>query len=108
MPSYIIMTVFNVYFIIMVLFILNSNAQSFFSRADERIQEEQQHEEQERAERGAATNSAQPDDYYHGLGITVRYNRARLHEAQGRPDLAEEIYKSILLKHPSYIDCKLG
>ncbi|KAA0194226.1 RNA polymerase-associated protein CTR9, partial [Fasciolopsis buskii] len=82
-------------------------AVSFFSRADERIQEEQQHEEQERAERGAATNSAQPDDYYHGLGITVRYNRARLHEAQGRPDLAEEIYKSILLKHPSYIDCYL-
>ncbi|VDP76266.1 unnamed protein product [Echinostoma caproni] len=82
-------------------------AASFFSRADERIQEEQQQEARERAEHGTASNPPQADDYFHGLGITVRYNRARLHEAQGRPDVAEEIYKSILLKHPSYIDCYL-
>lgn len=45
------------------------------------------------------------NDYYHDLTITVRYNLARLHEAMHRPDLAEEIYKSILLQHPTYVDC---
>lgn len=46
------------------------------------------------------------DDYYHGLSVTVRYNQARLHEATYRPDLAEKVYKSILLQHPTYVDCE--
>ncbi|CAL8078737.1 unnamed protein product [Calicophoron daubneyi] len=81
-------------------------ASSYFTRAHDRIQEEQQTEESERAEApgGAHTSS---DDYYHGLDISVRYNQGRLYEAQGRLDLAEEVYKGILLQHPSYIDCYL-
>ncbi|KAM3174519.1 hypothetical protein ACTXT7_010376 [Hymenolepis weldensis] len=54
-----------------------------------------------------STSTGFGDDYYHDLTITVRYNQARLHEAKNRPDLAEEIYKSILLQHPAYIDCYL-
>ncbi|KAL5109065.1 hypothetical protein TcWFU_006317 [Taenia crassiceps] len=45
------------------------------------------------------------DNYYHDLAVTVRYNQARLHEAMNRPDLAEAAYKSILLQHPTYVDC---
>uniref|UniRef100_A0A5K3FBW5 TPR_REGION domain-containing protein n=2 Tax=Mesocestoides corti TaxID=53468 RepID=A0A5K3FBW5_MESCO len=48
---------------------------------------------------------AASDDYYHDLSVTVRYNQARLHEAMNRPDLAEGVYKSILLQHPTYTDC---
>ncbi|GAA52741.1 RNA polymerase-associated protein CTR9 homolog [Clonorchis sinensis] len=81
----------------------HTQAMNFFTRALDRIQEEQQSEENERADGGVGHD----DEYYHGLNITVRYNRARLHEVCGRPDLAEEIYKSILLQHPSYIDCYL-
>ncbi|VDO80470.1 unnamed protein product, partial [Schistosoma mattheei] len=61
----------------------------------------------EENECGGDSSGLTNDDYYHGLSITVRYNQARLHEAQGRSDLAEEIYKSILLRHPSYIECYL-
>ncbi|KAK4473001.1 hypothetical protein MN116_002727 [Schistosoma mekongi] len=74
----------------------------FFTRAYDRIVEEQRNEENESGDGPGGVTS---DDYYHGLGITVRYNQARLYEAQGRSDLAEEIYKSILLRHPSYIEC---
>ncbi|CAH8484612.1 unnamed protein product [Schistosoma haematobium] len=76
----------------------------FFTRSYDRILEEQRNEENEC---GGDSSGLTNDDYYHGLSITVRYNQARLHEAQGRSDLAEEIYKSILLRHPSYIECYL-
>ncbi|TNN11999.1 RNA polymerase-associated protein CTR9 [Schistosoma japonicum] len=83
-------------------FVLTFHFLEFFTRAYDRIVEEQRNEENESGDGpGGVTN----DDYYHGLSITVRYNQARLHEAQGRSDLAEEIYKSILLRHPSYIEC---
>lgn len=81
---------------------MKPSAQVFFSRALERIEEEERHVE----ESHHSTSGEDDDYYYHGLSITVRYNKGRLHEAQGRSDLAEEIYKSILLQHPSYIDCE--
>ncbi|VDO03599.1 unnamed protein product [Rodentolepis nana] len=54
-----------------------------------------------------STSTGSIDNYYHDLTITVRYNQGRLHEAKNRSDLAEEIYKSILLQHPAYVDCYL-
>ncbi|BHF72144.1 protein required for normal CLN1 and CLN2 G1 cyclin expression [Sparganum proliferum] len=47
------------------------------------------------------------EDYYQDISVTVRYNQARLQEAMNRPDLAEAVYKSILLQHPTYVDCYL-
>ena len=54
---------------------------------------------------GDASGNNTGDDYYRDLAVTVRYNQARLNEAMNRPDLAEAIYKSILLQHPTYVDC---
>ncbi|VDM34900.1 unnamed protein product [Hydatigera taeniaeformis] len=53
----------------------------------------------------ASASAGGGDNYYHDLAVTVRYNQARLHEAMNRPDLAEAAYKSILLQHPTYVDC---
>ncbi|KAL5964577.1 hypothetical protein TSMEX_007696 [Taenia solium] len=53
----------------------------------------------------ASSSAGGGDNYYHDLAVTVRYNQARLHEAMNRPDLAEGAYKSILLQHPTYVDC---
>ncbi|KAA3676187.1 RNA polymerase-associated protein CTR9, partial [Paragonimus westermani] len=82
-----------------------SQAETFFNRAHDRIKEDQQSEENERADE--VVTSGHEDESSHGLSVSVRYNRARLHEVRGRHDLAEEIYKGILLQHPSYIDCYL-
>lgn len=53
----------------------------------------------------ASVSAGGGDNYCRDLAVTVRYNQARLHESMNRPDLAEAAYKSILLQHPTYVDC---
>ncbi len=45
--------------------------------------------------------------YYGAIGVTIQYNLARLQEAKHEYDLAEKSYRSIIQKHPQYIDCFL-
>jgi len=48
------------------------------------------------------------EEAYDGqIGITVRYNLARVHESLCQHDKAERLYKEILLECPNYIDCYL-
>merc|ERR1711981_1456788 len=46
-------------------------------------------------------------NYYNEIGITIRYNLARVLEALCQHDKAEKMYKDILLECPNYIDCYL-
>lgn len=45
--------------------------------------------------------------YYGAIGITISYNIGRLYEAKHEYDLAEKTYRSIIEKHPQYLDCFL-
>ena len=45
--------------------------------------------------------------YYNQIGITIRYNLARVYECLCLHDKAERLYKDILLECPNYIDCYL-
>ena len=45
--------------------------------------------------------------YYTQIGITIRYNMARVHESLCEHDKAERLYKEIILECPNYIDCYL-
>lgn len=45
--------------------------------------------------------------YFNGLRVTIKYNLGRLHEAIFEFDLAEGLYRDILLKHQNYTDCYL-
>ena len=65
--------------------------QSFFEQALDRSRQE----------------SVQDESYYGAIMVTITYNLARLHEATCNMEKAEELYKSILKEHPSYIDCYL-
>uniref|UniRef100_A0A0K2UHC9 Uncharacterized protein n=1 Tax=Lepeophtheirus salmonis TaxID=72036 RepID=A0A0K2UHC9_LEPSM len=47
------------------------------------------------------------ETYYNRIGITVRYNLARVYEVTCLHDKAERLYKDILLECPNYIDCYL-
>jgi RNA polymerase-associated protein CTR9 len=38
--------------------------------------------------------------------VTILYNIARLKEDSCNDDLAECLYKAILMEHPNYVDCK--
>ncbi|KAL3311004.1 protein required for normal CLN1 and CLN2 G1 cyclin expression [Cichlidogyrus casuarinus] len=46
-------------------------------------------------------------EYFQGLAISVSYNCARMLEELGQTDLAELIYRGILLEHATYTECYL-
>lgn len=52
--------------------------------------------------------NAEDEAYYKAISVTIKYNMARLYEAECRFDKAEKNYKDILREHPTYIDCKWG
>merc|ERR1712038_1479395 len=41
------------------------------------------------------------------MGVTIRYNLARINESLCQHDKSERLYKDILMDHPNYIDCYL-
>ncbi|RWS22039.1 RNA polymerase-associated protein CTR9-like protein, partial [Leptotrombidium deliense] len=51
--------------------------------------------------------SANDENYFGSISVTINYNLARLYEALNLFDKAEKIYKDILREHPNYIDCYL-
>ena len=56
-------------------------------------------------DRDSEEDSDEP--YYNQIGVTIRYNLARVYETLCQHDRAERLYKDILLQHPNYIDCYL-
>jgi RNA polymerase-associated protein CTR9 len=55
----------------------------------------------------AETGASVQDARFIAENVTVTYNVARLREAQGRTDLAEELYRAIVAAFPTYVDCHL-
>lgn len=45
--------------------------------------------------------------HYRSIKVSMTYNLARIFETQHKFQKAETLYKDILKKHPSYIDCIL-
>ena len=66
-------------------------ARKYFEQASERTREEMDEDE----------------TYYKEISYTIRYNLARVFEGLCHFDLAEKLYKEILLECPNYIDCYL-
>lgn len=61
----------------------------------------------ERCQVEAASDVESDKNYYSSIAITIRYNLARLYEAQHETEKAAKAYKDILRQHPNYIDCFL-
>lgn len=69
---------------------------------------QEMHKEAEEAYTKAITLSGHSMEEFATQNITTIYNIARLREDTCRFGEAEELYKKILRKHPTYTDCKFN